>query len=129
MQTLSYGIKKPQTGDKGGGANGFWAALEFDLTQLNNHNHDGSDSALLDATSFVALTQNIVAAGWTASGSNYRQLVTMPGVTTFDNFGQINFRDTATKAPLLLGIEKVSSNTFYVYINDPSLDVTIYYGT
>lgn len=126
MNTLSFGFKKPQTGDKGGGVNGFWAALEGDIQQLNDHTHNGSDSSLLSANSINALTQNISAVGWVASGSGYRQLVTLPGVSLFDNF-QILFKDQTTKEQLLLGVEKLSSNTYYVYCNDNTVALTAYY--
>ena len=126
MQILSFSFKKLQTGDKGGGVNGFWAALEGDIQQLNDHTHNGSDSSLLSSTSINALTQAISSAGWVASGSGYRQLVTMPGTAVYDNFVMI-FKDQATKQQLMLGVEKVSSNTFYVYCNDNTLSITAYY--
>lgn len=126
MLTLSFGFKKPQTGDKGGGVNGFWAALEADIQQLNDHTHNGVDSSLLSATSINALTQSISSAGWVSSGSGYRQLVTMPGTAVFDNFFP-EFKDQATKQKLHLGVEKLSSNTYYVYCNDNTIDITAYY--
>lgn len=126
MVNLSFGFKRPQTGDKGGGVNGFWAALEGDIQQLNDHTHNGTDSSLLSSSSINALSQAISSAGWVASGSGFRQLVTLPGASVYDNF-MIFFKDQATKNQLLLGVEKLSSNTYYVYCNDNSLSITAYY--
>ena len=44
--TLSYGFVRPATGDKG---SVFFPALEDNITQLNSHDHDGTDSALMTA--------------------------------------------------------------------------------
>lgn len=125
--TLSYGYKKPQDGDKG---STFWDDLEFDIQRTNDHTHNGSDSALLASGNVTTTTQNILAAGWVSQGSGYyRQLVTLPvspTAMTFDNYFMV-FRDTTTKNQMILAVEKVSSTTFYVYINDNTKDVTIYY--
>ena len=125
--TLSYGYKKPQDGDKG---STFWDDLAFDIQRTNDHTHNGVDSPLLVGGNTIATTQNIVAAGWVAtSGGTYRQLVTMPVVPTamtFDNYWP-TFKNTSTKQPMILGVEKVSGTTFYVYINNNTIDVTIYY--
>jgi len=125
--TLSYGFKKPQDGDKG---STFWDDLEFDIQRTNDHSHNGVDSAVLASANVTTTTQNILAAGWVSQGNGYyRQLVTMPSSPTamlYDNYF-IVCRDTTSKNQMLLAIEKVSSNTFYVYINDNSKDVTIYY--
>ena len=126
--TLSYGYKKPQDGDKG---STFWDDLEFDIQRTNDHTHNGVDSAVLASGNVSATTQNILAASWVAHGSTglYRQLVTMPTSPTamqFDNYYMM-FRNTSTKNQMFLSVEKVSATTFYVYINDNSVNVTIYY--
>lgn len=124
MITLSFGFKKPVTGDKG---TVFWPALEDDITQLNAHTHNGTNSSLLTSASINSLTQNVSAAGWVAtSGGQYRQVVTMPGTTLYDNYFMV-YRDQTTKEQLFLATEKISSNTFYVYTNDNSLAITVYH--
>lgn len=124
MITLSHGIKKPQTGDKG---SVFFPALEDDLQALNDHTHNGVDSENISSTNITAVTQALVAAAWVAYANGiYRQLVTVPGGKTYDN-SFILFRDTADKSQLYLDVEKVSSTTYYVYCNDPSLNITAYY--
>ena len=124
MQTLSYGIKKPEDGDKG---SVFFPALEDDLQQLNDHDHDGVDSAPIISTNISSVQQALSAASWVAvSGGTYRQLVTVPSGKLYDN-SFILFRKTSDKSQMFLGVEKVSSTTYYVYINDSTIDVTAYY--
>ena len=124
MQTLSYGIKKPEDGDKG---SSFFPALEDDLQQLNDHDHDGVDSAPILSTNITSVQQALSAALWVAvSGGTYRQLVTVPNGKLYDN-SFIFFRNTADKSQMFLGVEKVSRTTYYVYINDSTIDITAYY--
>ena len=81
MDTLSYGYKKPRSPDKG---TIFWPALEFDIQQLNDHNHNGTNSAKLTAASSVVVTVSILNTGWGAAlaDGGFRQLVTLPGTVT-----------------------------------------------
>ncbi len=125
MLTLSYGYLKPQTGDKG---SVFFPALEANIQQLNDHTHNGVNSSLIPASSIVATTQALVAADWVdVDGSGlYRQLVAMPGAMVYNNFS-ILAKLTATGNQYYPTIEKVTANSFYIYINDNSLDVTVYY--
>jgi hypothetical protein len=126
MLTLTYGFKKPQTGDKGGGVSGFWAALELNFQKLNDHTHSGSDSARLTSAAMTAVTQSISAVGWASSGSGFRQLVTMPGALLYDDY-DIRFKDGTSKEPIFLGITKNSANTYYVYCNDNTVTLTAFY--
>lgn len=123
MQTLSYGFLKPESGDKG---NVFFPALESDIQQLNDHTHNGLNSAKLTAASSTAVTQNVSAAGWASSGGRYRQLVTLTGGLQYDEVA-ITIKDQVTKNPLLLSIERQSATTFYVYTIDNTLTLTIVY--
>ena len=56
-------------------------ALEADIQQLNDHNHDGANSAKLTSASLVSVPQTILAANWVSlGGGNYHQQVNMlPG--------------------------------------------------
>ena len=123
MITLSYGYLKPQTGDKG---SVFFPALEADIQQLNDHNHNGVNSAPISAGSIAPVTQALLAANWVASGSGFRQLVLMPGTMQYDNF-TVMAKLTATGLQYYPTIIKASINTYYIHINDASLDVTVYY--
>lgn len=125
MQILSFLFKKPQTGDKG---SVFWPALEDDIQQLNDHTHNGSNSSRIASSAVAATTQAISAAGWVAQGGGiYRQLVTMPGTILFDEY-IVDFKNQASpKERLFLSTEKVTSNTYYVFINDNTVAITAYY--
>jgi hypothetical protein len=123
MLILSYGVKKPETGDKG---SVFFPALEFDMQYLNDHVHDGVTGAPIPADNIVAAKQTLLAANWVVSGSIYRQLVTVVNSKGFDDMN-ITFKDAATSQDLLLATEKASTTTYYVYCNDPSIDVNVYY--
>lgn len=50
MQTLTYGFKKPQVTDQGSIV---FPALESNWQQVNDHNHDGVNSALLSPNSVL----------------------------------------------------------------------------
>jgi len=124
MQTLSYGYKLPQDGDWG---STFFPALAFDITRLNSHNHDGANSPAITTGSFAVSTANILAVNWVAtSGGTYRQLITLPGLFTYDG-RNISFRKATTGEILYLHAEKVGSNTYYVYTNDNTLAAVAIY--
>ncbi len=129
MQTLSYGYKKPETGDRG---SIFFPALEFDIQRLNDHNHDGANSQKLVASSVQGIADTILAAGWAAvSGQpgTYSQLVTMPPNTLFDDYG-MDFR-------ISLGIDagkqihptvvKTAAAQYELFVNDPTLTLRVLY--
>lgn len=127
--TLSYGFVKPQTGDKG---STFWGQLESDIQQLNDHTHNGTDSAKLTAASVPAVTQSVSSGSWASQGGGmYRQTVTIPSSLTsvggtYDSCN-IQMRDASNGRPLMLTLEKVTSTTYYVYINDNTKDLTAVY--
>jgi hypothetical protein len=126
MLTLSYGFKKPQTGDKG---SAFFPALEDNIQQLNDHTHDGSDSPRLDTSSVEALTSSVPAGSWVAQGDGvYRQLVTMPGGITYGEV-MIGFLESPAGHIAMLGVEKVSASTFYVYCTDNAKSFTAVYSS
>lgn len=121
MITLSFGFKKPQTGDKQ-----FWVWLEDNIQQLNDHTHNGTNSAKITSASVTATTQAISAAGWAVSGTGYRQLVTMPVGLNYDEYIMV-FRESVSREQMFLGVEKVSATSYYVYCNDNTLDIIAYY--
>lgn len=123
--TLTYGFVKPQSGDRG---SVFFPDLEDDIQQLNDHTHNGVNSSKLTASSSDAVSANITAVGWVVSGSGYRQLVTVPSGMTVDLMN-VSFRESVTGDLMLLGWTKNSSTTYYVYINDNSLDLKAVYTT
>lgn len=127
MIVLSFGYKLPETGDKGS----IWfPALEDDIQQLNDHDHDGVNSVKLTAQAITGVGQTIVAADWVAtSGGTYRQLVTTPASITFDDYARsfVVASGASTGHEINPSIEKVTATTYYVYINDNTVDLDILY--
>lgn len=124
MLTLTYGFKKPQNGDKG---SVFWDALALNCQLVNDHTHDGTNSAKLTAFATTAYTQPLAGPWVLVANGVYRQLVTVASGHLVDDYN-ISFRDTTSGYAYLLSYEKVSSTTFYVYINDNSVSVTAVYS-
>lgn len=129
--TLTYGFVKPATGDKG---SVFWPALEGNIQQTNDHAHNGTDSHLLSASASRAIVQTVSSASWGSDlgGGTYRQLVTLPvsitgGSGTFDDFS-IQLRDSSTGEVIYGRIVKVSSTTYYIYVNDNTLTLKAIYS-
>lgn len=125
MLTLSYGFKLPQDGDKG---DALFTALEDNITRVNDHTHNGTNSPALTATSIVGVPQNILSANWVANGPTgfYRQLVTLPPGFDFD-LVHISTR-LSTGDYVAAEIEKVSDTQYYVYTIDNTISFVAVYG-
>lgn len=127
MTTLSYGFLLPASGDKG---TALWNALQGDITQLNNHTHDGVNSAPIPGKNIASQTQSILAANWATYGGAptgfYRQLVTMLAGYTFDA-NVVTFRDSTGKY-VYPTVEKNDATSFYIYSTDNTLALTAMYG-
>ncbi len=124
MLTLSYGYKKPETNDKGPAV---FPALEADIQQLNDHNHDGANSALLTAQSIVGSPQTLLAANWVAlGGGNFKQTVAMLPGFIFDTT-TMSFRDP-DGTYIMPSVKKVSPTSFDVFTNDSTINMYILYG-
>lgn len=120
MQTLSHGYKLPQNTDTG---DVVFPAMEENIRRLNDHNHDPSNSAPL-----ASIPQEILAANWAPApigGGLYRQLVTMPAPFTYD-VADIWFKFSSGEI-VYPSVERVSSNSFYVYTNDNTLTYVAYF--
>lgn len=124
MLTLTYGYKKPQTNDRG---NVFFTPLENNIQQLNDHYHNGVDSALIPVSSLTKSTASILAAGWSAtSGGRYRQEITLPAGFTYANT-TIKFTTAAGNQAFLTLELGSAANKYYVYVNDNTLALTALY--
>lgn len=125
MLTLSFGFKKPQSGDKG---STLWTALQNNIQQLNDHTHNGTNSSGLPAQNFVTTTSTILAAAWSAVGlpaGHYKQTVTIPAGFNFDDF-VISFRDSV--GIIYPTIVRVSNTTYDIYTIDNTQEFTAVYG-
>lgn len=124
MIVLSYGYKKPQTPDKGAVV---FPAMEDNIQRLNDHNHDGTNSAALPGSSIVGVTVNIPSGSWVSlGGGHYRQSVTFPAGYSFDT-KTISIR-ISTGDYVFATIEKISATQFWVYTIDSSLSYVAVIG-
>lgn len=124
MLTLTYGYKKPQTNDKG---NVFFTPLEVDIQQLNDHAHNGVDSAPISVANLTKSSATIAAGSWGAtSGGRYRQEITLPAGFTYAN---TQFKFTSAAGNVLFPTLELGSaaNKYYVYVNDNTLVLTALY--
>lgn len=129
MQTLSNGVKKPQTGDKG---SVFFPALESNFQIQNDHIHEGTDSERLSSKAMTTYSETVAAAasgGWSHQGSGvYRKTISMPSPFQWDTC-IVEFRiDDSSKERLFLKATKVTATSFYVYANLNTLDLVILYS-
>ena len=116
--TTSYGYKIPRNPDKG---STFFTQLEDNIQRVNDHSHNGVNSAPL------AKTQSISSASWGADlgGGRYKQTITLTGSLTYDTIViQIRLSSGHIIHPT---IEKVSGTSYDVYVNDNSLNLTAVY--
>lgn len=114
------GYQLPANGDTG---DVFFTGMATNITNLNGHTHDGVTSQFLSTA-----TQSILSASWAAApigGGVYRQLLTVPTGMSFD-VCNVWFK-LSTGQVLYPSVERVSSTTFYVYVNDNTLNLTAYY--
>lgn len=125
--TLSFGYIKPVTGDRG---SVFFPALEDNITQLNNHTHNGTNSANLSpsAISTAGFTSAISAASWgSATNGIYTQSITVPaGVTEINNYN-VYFYNSSTYERLLLSMTRTAATTYDVSINDNTINLVAVY--
>lgn len=125
MITLSYGFKKPQDGDKGPV---IFPAMVLNIQKVNDHTHDGTNSARLPAQNFGTTKQTILAAAWDATAlpaGHFKQSVAIPAGFNFDDF-VISFRDSV--GIIYPTIVRTSNTTYDIYTIDNTQDFTAVYG-
>jgi hypothetical protein len=121
MQTLSYGYKQPEDGDTG---STFFPALNDNIQQLNDHNHDGVTSAPIPSSAIASGTVSLLSANWAADGTGrYKQTVTVPTGFSYVN-NVIQIKNAADDQIIFPTIEKVTATTFRVYVCDNTLNLT-----
>lgn len=113
MEVLSYGFKKPENTDTG---DVVFPALQDNIQQLNDHTHDGQNSA------FIAQARAQLSAGsWSAPPvplAPYSYTGSLPDGKTFDNT-VIIFSNYTNGSIVPLDLEKTSDTEFTVYTNNP----------
>jgi hypothetical protein len=121
MQTLSYGYLNPDNGDKG---SVWFTALNADITQLNSHSHNGSDSSLVNAAYIVKGTVAISSGSWVSDGTGrYKQVVSVPSGFNMDDF-LIQVKFTSSGDLVYPTISKTSTTSFTIYTSDNTANFT-----
>lgn len=124
MIILSHGFKKPQTGDFG---DEFFPALEFNIQQLNDHTHNGTDSSKIPASSLISVVSTILSGSFVDQGNGYyRALFTIPSGGLADET-VLTAKDPTTKDIIYLKQEKFSPTQVYFFTNTVQ-NVEVYVG-
>ena len=123
-------LKKPETGDRG---RAFWPALEEAIQRINDHNHDGSNSAPISGANVFSTTAVLPAASWVVgTNGEYYQDVTITDTVPNGShlrFGlQFRIDDAGVPKDLVFPVvEWLTSTSFRVYTNDNTVDYRVYY--
>jgi hypothetical protein len=121
--TLSYGYKKPENGDKG---DVFFPDLEFDIQRLNDHTHNGVNSANIPTTSISSVKQPLPSANWLLeSAGKWYQELTLPNDANYSDVF-IMVKNSAGDQMFLDIKAGTSSKKYKVYSNDNNLTATAY---
>lgn len=112
MQTLSNGYKLPDTGDFG---DEWFPALEDNITRVNGHTHDGTDSEQLNTQNILGIPQTVVAGSFSVDGDRFSALVTLAGGSVDIDNKSVQVRDITTKNTLFMEIEKITNTQIKVY--------------
>lgn len=111
--TLKYGFFVPAPADTG---DTWFPAMANNMTLLNNHTHNGTDTALL-----AVQTQSILAANWGApTNGTYTQTITMPIVNSVQmsyDSTKIEFR-LSTGEPIYPSVTRLSTTQYTISTND-----------
>lgn len=120
MQTLSHGYKKPDDQDTG---DVVFPAMAENIQRLNDHNHDGSNSAPLGSKS-----QILDPANWSVDPNTpglYVMDVVMPIGMNYD-VCDIWFK-FSTGEIVYPTVERDGGNSYKVYTNDPTKTYVAFY--
>jgi len=123
MITLSFGFKKPETGDTGPIV---FPALEGNIQQLNDHTHNGTNSAKIPSSSLTPLQESVASGSWALVADGiYSQTITLPAALSYDT---TVFTVRLPSGDLVYpNIEKVSSTQYDIFTNDSSLGFEVSY--
>jgi hypothetical protein len=115
--TLSYGYINPQNGDPG---SVWFPALNSNITQLNNHNHDGITSAAIPSSSTVSGTVSIPAGSWVLDVTGrYKQDILVPSGYNMTQYSIMFYLSTGEI--IYPSITQLSGTSFRVFGPDNTL--------
>lgn len=124
MITLSFGFQLPETPDQG---DIVFPALEANIQQVNDHDHNGTNTSKLNSGSLVPLAQSIPSGSWVLVANGiYSQTVTLPASLSYDSTAFTVRLETSLDI-VHPTIEKVSASQYEVFTNDNSLGFEVIY--
>ena len=123
MEVLSYGFKRPNNLDRG---SIFFDALRDNITLMNNHTHNGLNSAAIPVDSFAKFTASVTNSGWTANGDGtFKKTVTMPGSFVWTGTHTQTYGVAGTYADQIIypKMVKLTPTTFevHLFVNNQAL--------
>ena len=121
MQTLSYGYKLTETGDFG---DVWFTALEDNITRINTHSHNGTDSSNLTSLAIKGVHQTVVSGDFSVFGSGFRATVTLPASIVYDDY-VVQVKDSSGHI-IMLTVEKINDTSFYLLTNTQQ-DYEVYF--
>jgi len=126
MLTLSFGFKQPENGDLGAIV---FPALEGNISQLNDHDHDGVNSTKIPSSSLAKLTQIVSAGNFVLEGDDiYIQTLNLPAALTYNSVVFLVKEGVSGDGPVVyLDINKVSDSQYTVRTNDNSKSYLVSY--
>lgn len=121
MQTLTYGRKKPASGDRG---NQFWPALEDNIDLDDAHSHDGADSAPIPSKNLTRGSVAVSASSWVADGTRFKKTVTVASGYSLATSAPV-FLLNATGDRIYPDYAKINNTSFTLYMpfDDKAVDV------
>jgi hypothetical protein len=125
--TLSKGYRQPENGDRS-----WYGDLNFNIERLNDHQHDGVDSAQIQLRHIVKQSQVIADTDWgpDLGGATYSYSVTMPSGLAFTD-AQLRFVEvtgTNTGVEIHPTVIQTAAGAFDVLVNDNTMTVKVIYG-
>lgn len=122
MLTLSYGFKKPQNLDEG---DVVFPALETNWQRVNDHTHDGSNSAKINSRDITRTTVDVLSTNWSlVADGHYTQNITLPLSLNYDTV-TLAFK-LSTGEQVYPSVSKVSTSVVKVDFDDNTQDLTCY---
>ncbi len=122
MQILTYGYELPENTDTG---DEIFPAMQRNIERLDNHAHNGENSAFLDT-----LSETLLAANWQAEDDGlYSQEVELPAtdVATMD-YDTVDIWFKLSSGEFVYpSVERVSASIYKVFTNNNALDYVAYY--
>ena len=120
MENLTTGLKLQKVEDSDD-VSVFNPALKGNIQKINDHTHDGINSPKTAGT-----VQSIPAGGYSdLGGGNHRKTISMPTGISYDDVA-VQIKD-ATGERTYPTIEKVTSGTWNLTVNDPTQVYTATY--